>query len=90
MLLLITYDLNTPGKDYNGLYEEIKKAGWWWHHLDSTWIIRTQYDPKHWYERLSSHLDQNDGILIIEVTRHYYGRLPAKAWAWLTDAFNRE
>lgn len=88
-MLLITYDLNEPGKEYDSLYEEIKTAGWWWHHLDSTWIIRTTNGPSYWYDRLSKHLDQNDNILIVEITKNYYGYLPKKAWEWLTDAFNK-
>lgn len=88
MLLLITYDLNKPGKNYSGLHEEIKTAGWWWHHLDSTWIIKTDQGPEYWYNKLSKHLDQTDNILIIEVTKNYYGWLPKKAWEWLSDAFS--
>lgn len=29
--LLITYDLNKPGQDYEGLFEEIKSFCAWWH-----------------------------------------------------------
>ena len=45
MILLISYDLIDPGQDYSGLYEEIKAADAWWHHLDSTWIISTESGP---------------------------------------------
>ena len=82
-VLLITYDLNTPGQNYTPLHEEIKKAGTWWHHLDSTWIIQTEQSPKQWYERLAPHLDKNDNVLVIEVKNNYWGWLPQKAWEWL-------
>lgn len=83
MLLLISYDLKEPGRNYEALYDEIKKAGTWWHHLDSTWIIQTEFTPKQWYQRLTPHLDRNDTILIIQVSKNPYGRLPKRAWDWL-------
>ncbi|MBI4207197.1 MAG: hypothetical protein HY527_19420 [Betaproteobacteria bacterium] len=83
MVLLITYDLKRPGQDYAELYAEIKKAGTWWHHLGSTWIIETTSSPKHWYERLAPHIDGNDNLIIFEITSNYYGWAPQKAWDWL-------
>lgn len=85
MILLITYDLNKPGQDYSSLYEEIKKAGTWWHHLDSTWIISTSQTPVEWQKRLQEHLDENDSLLVIEVCNNYQGWLPEKAWKWLRE-----
>lgn len=85
MILLISYDLNRPGQDYSSLYEEIKKAGTWWHHLDSTWIISTNQTPEQWQERLKKHMDDNDNLLVIEVCNNYQGWLPEKAWKWLRE-----
>ena len=83
MILLISYDLNNPKRDYRGLYKEIKKADTWWHHLDSTWIIRTNQNPETWQNRLRRHLDRDDSLLIIEVRNNYQGWLPEEAWQWL-------
>lgn len=85
MILLITYDLNKPGQDYTALYKEIKKAGTWWHHLDSTWIISTNLSPNEWQKRLMKHIDKNDNLLVIEVCKNYQGWLPEKAWKWLHE-----
>ena len=85
MILLITYDLNKPGQNYSNLYEEIKKAGTWWHHLDSTWIISTDQAPSEWQKRLQTHMDDNDSLLIIEVCKKFRGWLPEKAWKWLRE-----
>ena len=86
MILLITYDLNSPGKNYENLYKEIKSEGWWWHHLDSTWLIKTNNNPKYWYNKLKPFLDSNDYIFICEFTGSYYGFLPKDAWTWIEDA----
>lgn len=83
MMLLISYDLNKPGQDYSRLYDEIKKAGTWWHHLDSTWIISTSSGPEEWERRLRRHMDDNDSLLVIEICDNYQGWLPQKAWEWL-------
>ena len=83
MILLISYDLSKPKRDYSSLYKEIKKAGTWWHHLDSTWIIKTNYNPETWQDRLHRHMDDDDSLLIIEVRNNYQGWLPEKAWQWL-------
>lgn len=85
MVILITYDLKAPGRDYTSLHEAIKKAGTWWHHLDSTWIVETSSSPQQWYQYLAPHLDANDFILVIEVTNNSYGFLPKRAWEWLTQ-----
>ena len=85
MILLITYDLNSPGKNYNDLYKEIKKDGIWWHHLDSTWIIDTLYTPAEWQKRLKKHMDDNDSLFIVEICNNHQGWLPKKAWEWLQE-----
>ena len=34
MSYLISYDLNSPGKNYAQLYAAIQKLGSWWHCLE--------------------------------------------------------
>lgn len=85
MVLLVTYDLNKPGKDYSSLYKVLKSGGTWWHHLDSTWLIETSEQPVVWYNKISSHVDANDNILIIQVQKNYQGWLPEEAWKWIRE-----
>ena len=72
MTYLISYDLNKPGKNYEDLYEAIKAAsnGTWCRPLRSVYIIQSSLSTKAIYDRLAPHLDANDEILIIEVTRN--------------------
>lgn len=83
MIYSINYDLKRPGQDYDGLYEAIKKLGAWWHHLDSTWLVDTSLNASQIWARLDPHVDANDSVLVIGVTRDYSGWLPEKAWEWL-------
>ena len=79
----INYDLKKPGRDYSGLYDEIKQSRKWWHYLDSTWIVITDETPNQIWNRLEEHVDKNDYMLIIEVRDNTQGWLPKDAWKWI-------
>lgn len=83
MMLLITFDRNGVHQDSSRLHKEIKTAGRWWHHLESTWIVSTDLTPAQWADRLRRHLDSGDHLLVIEIARNYDGWLPDAAWSWL-------
>jgi hypothetical protein len=80
---IVSYDLNVPGQDYKGLYDELKKSTNWWHYLDSTWLIYTSHSAEKLFDRLSPHLDKSDRILVIRVTNEYQGWLTEEAWQWI-------
>ena len=79
----ISYDLNTPGQKYTDLYDELKLSPDWWHFLDSTWLVATSETAEQLAARLLRHLDKNDRILIIKVTKPYQGWLSDDAWEWI-------
>ena len=82
--LLISYDLNKPGQNYDKLYAKIKELRTWWHYLDSTWIVVSALTPSQAFERLKPVLDKSDSVLIVNVTGDSYsGWLPQDAWDWL-------
>lgn len=64
--LLIGYDLNRPGQNYPDLIEAIKGlANGYWHHLDSTWIVRTALTAEQVRDALRLHIDPTDELLVI-------------------------
>ena len=67
-IYLISYDLNKSGQNYNSLYETIENIGGWWHCLDSTWIVKTNQTAVQIRDTLSSNIDQNDSLLITELS----------------------
>jgi hypothetical protein len=89
MLYAINYDLKTPGRDYAGLYEAIKSCGAWWHYLDSTWLVDTSLNAGRIFERLRSHVDGTDRVLVIGVTSDYQGWLTDEAWEWINSRQRR-
>ena len=67
--ILIGYDLNKSGQNYNELIEVIKAlADNWWHCLDSTWIIKTNKSCAQVRDDLKGHVDTNDELLVIKLT----------------------
>lgn len=43
----------------------IKAFGTWWHHLDSTWIIKTDWTAVQIRNDLAQHIDKNDELLVV-------------------------
>jgi hypothetical protein len=84
MILLVSYDLKVPGKDYKQLYEVLKTAPGWWHHLESTWILSTGDSISTWREKIRAAMDSNDSFIVVDITgRRRDGWLPKDAWDWL-------
>ncbi|MBD8729360.1 SinR family protein [Frigoribacterium sp. CFBP 13707] len=76
---LIAYDLSGPVANYADLIEDIKSLGTWWHHLDSLWLVNTDLSTKELRDRLKTHLDNNDELLVINVSND------PRAWTGFSD-----
>lgn len=77
---LIGYDLNRPGQDYDELHDAIKALGAWWHHLDSTWLVKSNLSCVEIRDRLKSHIDNGDELLVVDVSG------AARAWIGFDDS----
>jgi hypothetical protein len=85
MIYAINYDLKKPGQNYDSLHAAIKNLGAWWHYLGSTWLVDTNVIASAIWQKLEPHVDKNDSVLIIGVTKDYSGWLPPKAWEWIKE-----
>jgi hypothetical protein len=65
---MIGYDLNGPAKDYEDLWEAIKQLDAWWHHLDSTWLVKTSESAVAIRDKLKGYLDTDDELLVVNVS----------------------
>lgn len=45
--------------------------------------LATSLNAQGVWDRLAPHVDQNDFVLVIGVTREYHGWLPQEAWDWI-------
>jgi hypothetical protein len=84
-VLLITYDLKTPGKVYNDFFQAIQTQGEWWHFLGPTWLIWTTKTSQQVYNAIVPNLTTKDSLLIVPIVRPYYGYLPKAAWDWMDE-----
>lgn len=83
MVVLITYDLNRPGQNYDDLHGAIKELGTWAHPLESTWIIDTSYTTSQIYTHLKSRMDANDFVFAVRITEDWASYLPQAINDWL-------
>ncbi|MDO3334182.1 hypothetical protein [Mycobacteroides abscessus] len=67
-MIMVSYDLNTPGQDYSDLNAKLKSYGTYWHHLDSFWLIGTNQTCVEVCDIVKSYLDKNDELLVMDVT----------------------
>ena len=66
---LIGYDLNKDGKNYKDLIATIEATfGTWWHHLDSTFIVKSDMTCIQIRDLLGKHIDGNDELLVVQLS----------------------
>lgn len=86
-LYFITYDLKTPGRNYSGLFEVIKREGAWWHYLESVWMVVSQKGVDELNDLLRAQIDQTDRLLVFNIKRlkdiPFRGWLAKDAWDWI-------
>lgn len=85
MIVLVTYDLKQPDRNYDALYAAIKQSGTvWWHYLESVWLIRTEMTPAQCFDRIHPNMDENDSLFIVDIShKPHQGWLPKDAWEWI-------
>ncbi len=66
--MIITYDLRSPGRNYDGLYKAIKNYGIWAHITESSWFIKTSDSCSQVYSKLNAQIDSNDSIFVAVLT----------------------
>lgn len=83
---LVSYDLNTPGKDYTKLIDQIRKFSGWFPVLKSQWFVCYNGTASDVYNKLAPCIDKNDRMFICEITSNRQGWLNQDGWDWLTQA----
>ena len=65
--LLVTYDLDKPGQDYNAIHEKIKSLGRWYHPQQSVFYLHTALGPKEAHNAVASVMDTNDKLIVADL-----------------------
>ena len=78
MVYMVTYDLCSPGQNYNKVIEAIQKASSgnvWCKVCESSYLIKSNLTSQQVFNKIDPYLDKNDTLLVIEVIQNYYGQL---------------
>lgn len=86
VLYLVTYDLNKPGQNYEGLFASIQKLGPCIRPLKSAWVVKTTLTIAQIKDALLVQMDGTDGLIIIPIVKlGIGGQLPQAAWDWINQ-----
>jgi len=91
MVLIVTYDLHNPGRDYKKVEAAIHKLGSWAHPQGSVWMVDTSTDTltvvKTLYvagdandEYLVSRLHHNQAFINMDKDVEAWLRSPSRTW----------
>ncbi|EMC9925301.1 hypothetical protein VPH80_004579 [Vibrio parahaemolyticus] len=83
-VLLITYDLNSPGQNHSKLLDAIKEYPWA-RLSESSYAIKTVESPSTVFNTLKPHIDNNDNLYIVTMTKPYSGYGPQDVNDWLEN-----
>lgn len=85
--LHISYDLNTPGQNYDAVIEEIKKLGNWAKVHKSFWYVNSSLTAAQARDRIWAVMDKNDTVYVVDATNNSAGwnNLSDKASAFIKD-----
>lgn len=81
---LVTYDLNTPGQDYDALIERIKAYGTWAKLMKSTWIVVSNASANTVYTDLRETMDNSSRLFVVDISgQDRQGWLAKSTWEWI-------
>jgi hypothetical protein len=66
--LLVTYDLDKPGQDYDAIHAKIKSLGRWYHPQQSVFYLHTGLSAKEAHAAIMTVMDNNDKLIVADIT----------------------
>jgi hypothetical protein len=84
-VLLVSYDLRKPGRNYEPLYEALKKYRYC-HALESAWFIDTSESPSVVRDKLCKLVDSGDQIYVNRLHNHWGACRKEACTDWLQQA----
>lgn len=69
-IVLVTYDLKQPGRDYKPVHEYLKKFTYC-KGLESVWLLDTTVTPAAIRDALNKLIDGNDKTFVVKITNDW-------------------
>ncbi|QEH46984.1 hypothetical protein [Aggregatibacter actinomycetemcomitans] len=83
--ILVTYDLNKSGQNYDVLIEKIKTLGAWAKVQQSVWYIHTSYSADEVLDHLTRVIDFNDAIFVANMSNASWRGLSAEVQKFIQE-----
>jgi hypothetical protein len=85
--LLISYDLYSPGQNYEKVAEAIKSLGTWAKVQKSYWYVKSNYTAVKAAEIVWAARDRNDSLIVVDATNNQaaWNNLDPKVSQFLKD-----
>ena len=68
--LFVSYDLNSPGQDYEAVHEAIKSLGSWAKVQKSFWYVNSTYSASQAVDKVWAVMDSNDSLIVVDATNN--------------------
>lgn len=82
-ILLVTYDLKAPGRNYQPVYDYLKGFNYC-KGMESVWLLDTQQAPATVRDKLKTIIDGNDKVFVVRLQRSW-ASLHYGCGDWLND-----
>ncbi|MFD1673513.1 hypothetical protein [Alicyclobacillus fodiniaquatilis] len=91
-ILCVSYDLHkATEEDYKPLIEHLKTYKTWWHHLDSTWFIKTDISAEDVLKRCVESIPGKGSIIVFDVGNMWAASgFKDRAYQWLWENWPEE
>jgi hypothetical protein len=86
--LLITYDLDKPGQNYDGVHAKIKSLGTWYHPQLSVFYLHTALSAVEAHNAIWSVMDTNDKLIVADIKNIILMPAPAADIAAINNIWN--
>jgi hypothetical protein len=83
-VLMVTYDLKQPGRDYTPVHTYLKQFTYC-KDLESFWLIDTQQSPQSIRDALKQRVDANDKVFVARLMKEW-GGFNFGCGGWLNDS----
>lgn len=84
-VLMITFNLKTPGQDYAPIFDFIKNMNVWAKLTDCCYAVRTHLQPQELLLELRPYLARNDTLYIATLDKPWIGFGPDDVNEWLRE-----
>ncbi|WP_353622374.1 hypothetical protein [Blastomonas fulva] len=84
-VLLVTYDLDNPNRNYGGLINAIKRRTFC-HALGSVWFLDTTDRPADVRAELRKELDDGDQLFVFKLRKHWAAHKKDSSTEWLKSS----